>query len=190
MSKIKNNPIMKGASGMLGKVVVYREVRGNVIMSNRPKRRKVLTPQQMETKSRFLRAVKYAKKQMADPIAKAGYQRGPGSPFPSAYSSAMGDYLKAPIINTINTSRYGGAIGDEVWINATDNFKVTAVNVSIFNMEGKLIEQGDAVPNSDCIDEFLYTITVTNQVLPGTKILVTVRDRPGNITVAEKIIYT
>ena len=51
MSKIMNNPIMKGASGMLGDVVVYREVRGNLIMSNRPKRGRILTPTHEEAGS-------------------------------------------------------------------------------------------------------------------------------------------
>jgi len=125
MSKIKNNPIMKGASGMLGDVVVYREFRGKLIMSNRPKKREVLTPQQAAIKSKFLRAVQYAKKQMADPVAKAEYEPGADSRFTSAYAAAVGDYLSAPVVNGIDVSRYGGSIGDDLLINATDNFKVT-----------------------------------------------------------------
>jgi len=188
MSKIKNNPIMKGASGMLGEVVVYREVRGNVIMSNRPKKGRILTPNQEEAKSKFLRAVKYAKKQMADPVSKAEYQQGAGSRFPSAYAAAMGDYLSAPKIQSIDSSRYGGAIGDEVIIRASDTFQVKVVNVSVFDAGASLIEQGDAVLDADSIDEYLYKATVANAVLPGTKFLVTVRDRPGNITVDEKVL--
>jgi hypothetical protein len=94
MPKINNNPIMKGASGMLGGVVVYRQFRGMTIMSNRPKKAKVMTPHQQAIKSRFLLAVEFAKRQMADPVLKAKYKLGPGSEFASAYIAAVTDYLR------------------------------------------------------------------------------------------------
>jgi signal peptidase I len=94
MPKINNNPIMKGASGMLGDVVVYRQFRGTTVMSNRPKKPKVLTTHQQEIKSRFLLAVGYAKAQIADPILKAKYEPQPGSEFTSAYIAAIADYLR------------------------------------------------------------------------------------------------
>jgi hypothetical protein len=94
MPKINNNPIMKGASGMLGGVVVYRQFRGMTIMSNRPRKRKGITPHQQKIKSRFLMAVEYAKKQIADPVLKAKYEPGPDSEFTSAYIAAVADYLR------------------------------------------------------------------------------------------------
>jgi hypothetical protein len=94
MPKINNNPIMKGVSGMLGGVVVYRQFRGKTIMSNRPRKTKVLTPHQKAIKSRFLLAVEFAKKQIADPVLKAKYQPSPGSEFTSAYIAAIADYLR------------------------------------------------------------------------------------------------
>lgn len=94
MPKINNNPIMKGARGMLGGVVVYRQFRGMTIMSNRPRKPKVITPHQQKIKSRFLLAVEYAKKQIADPVLKARYQPDPGSKFTSAYVAAIADYLR------------------------------------------------------------------------------------------------
>jgi hypothetical protein len=94
MPKINNNPIMKGARGMLGGVVVYRQFRGMTIMSNRPRKAKVITPHQQAIKSRFLLAVEYAKRQIADPVLKAKYEPGPGSKFTSAYVAALADYLR------------------------------------------------------------------------------------------------
>src|SRR5687768_12668383 len=79
---------------MRGGVVVYRQFRGKTIMSNRPRKAKVLTPHQQAIKSRFLLAVEYAKKQIADPILKAKYQPSPGSKFTSAYIAAIADYLR------------------------------------------------------------------------------------------------
>jgi hypothetical protein len=95
MPKINNNPIMKGVSGMLGGVVVYRQFRGMTIMSNRPKKAKVMTPHQQAIKSRFLLAVEFAKRQMADPVLKAKYEPGPDSEFASAYIAAVTDYLRS-----------------------------------------------------------------------------------------------
>ena len=172
---------MKGASGMLGDVVVYRKQRGELVMSNRPTRRTVLTPNQELAKSKFMRAVRYAKKQVADPVTKAEYQPGPNSRYVSAYAAAVADYLKAPQINSVITSGYQGVIGNEIVVRATDNFKVVSVHVMVSKADGSVIEQGDAVLNVASIDEFIFKATVANAQVAGTKVLVTVRDKPGNL---------
>lgn len=188
MSTIKNNPIMKGASGMLGKVVVYREHRGKLIMSNRPKRSGILTPNQQEAKSRFLRAVKYAKKQVADPVTKKEYTPSSDSRFTSAYSVAVADYLTPPVINSVDVSRYAGAAGDKVLIKASDDFKVMSVNVSILKADGTLIEQGEATLLPEAVDDYVYVATVAFPKAAGTKVIVAVRDKPGNVTTAESVL--
>jgi hypothetical protein len=188
MTKIKNNPIMKGASGMLGDVVVYREHRGTLIMSNRPKKREVITAQQELVKSRFLRAVQYAKKQIADPVTKAEYQPGPQSRITSAYAAAVADYLSAPEITLVDAGKYGGAVGDKIFIRATDDFKVTTVQVSISQPDGTLIEQGDAILVPESTEDYVYTATVATVKAPGMKVVVTVHDKPGNITTEEKVL--
>jgi hypothetical protein len=107
MPKIDNNPIMKGVSGMLGGVVVYRQFRGMTIMSNRPRKARVITPHQQAIKSRFLLAVEYAKKQIADPVLKAKYEPGPDSEFTSAYIAAVADYLRTAKQNNIEMEKKG-----------------------------------------------------------------------------------
>jgi hypothetical protein len=181
MTKIKNNPIMAGASGMLGNVVVYRKQRGQLIMANRPTTRDVLTPNQELAKSKFLRAVQYAKKQIADPITKAGYQPGANSRYVSAYAAAVADYLKAPQVNAIITPGYAGATGNTIEVRATDNFKIVSVHVALFKADGTLLEQGDALLTEGTVDAFIYTATLANAPVVGTKVLVTVRDKPGNM---------
>lgn len=188
MSKIKNNPLLKGASGMLGNVIVYREVRGNVIMANRPKKSGVPTVHQEAAKSKFLRAVQYAKKQLADPVARAEYEAGITERKSSAFAVALTDYLKPPKVGAIDGSRYNGAIGDVLSITAFDDFKVTSVQVTITGSTGGILEQGEAQLQPDTIDDWRYAATVANAALPGTKIIVTVRDKPGNVTVAEKVL--
>lgn len=173
---------------MLGKVVVYREHRGKLVMSNRPKRTGILTPNQVQAKSRFLGAVKYAKKQMADPVSKQEYQPSPDSRFTSAYSRAVADFLTAPVISHVDVSRYQGAVGDKILIKASDDFKVTSVHVSILKPDGTLLEQGDAVLQDDSVDEYEYVATVAFPKAAGTKVIVAVRDKPANVTTSETVL--
>ncbi len=189
MSKIQNNPLLKGASGMLGNVVVYREIRGKVVMSNRPRKRSgPVTPEQEAFRSKFLRAVQYARKQLESPATKAEYEAGiTGSKF-SAYIVALTDYLKAPVVNEVDISRYKGAVGDPILIRATDDFKVILVQVSVIGPDGALLERGEAVLQPDTFDDWRFAATVVNPSLAGTKIVVTAHDKAGNVTTAEKVV--
>ena len=187
MSTIKNNPLLKGASGMLGNVVVYRERNGQVIMSNRPKR-PTLTPKLLAVRERFLEAVKYGKAVMANPDLKAEYQAGVGEKFVSAYSIAVADFLKAPEIKSIDLLNYNGAIGDLVEINATDDFKVVSVYVTIHGSDGSLLEEGDAIFRESSASIWVYTAKVQNAALPGSKISVRVKDKPGNLVTQEQLL--
>ena len=180
---------MKGASGMLGNVVVFREQKnGKLIMANRPKKRDTLTDQQKLQKSKFLQAVQYAKAQVADPVSKAEYETGMTDNLISAYSVALTDYLRGPEILEVNTSGYLGQIGDKLLLNVFDNFKVTSVVVEIRTALDVLLEKEAAI--QDAINPLLwmYTTTEPNNVLPGTKIFVRAYDKPGNVTVKEIVL--
>ena len=188
MSKIKNNPLLKGASGMLGDVVVYREVGGNVIMANRPRKPEVLTAHQEITRERFLRAVQYARTQLANEVTKAEYAAGITASKLSAYAVALTDYLKAPVVNAVDVSKYTGAVGELILIRASDDFRVVGVHVVVSDNAGTVIEQGEAVLQPDSFDDWRYTSTVANAALAGTKITVTASDKPGNATVKETVL--
>jgi hypothetical protein len=138
-------------------------------------------------KSRFLSAVTYAKSQMADPVSKE-YYRARASSYPSPYAAAVADYLKKPVVKLIDTAKYGGAVADEIFIKATDNFQVTSILVSIFGASGNLIEQGQPALLPNSVEDFVYTATVVNPAVAGSKVLVTLRDRPGNSTEQEKLL--
>src|SRR5688572_10359802 len=122
MTKIKNNVLVRGGvSGMFGDQIVYREVDGNVIMCNRPRKPKVLTPHQEEAKSLFLEAVLYAKAQLKIEANKAEYATGITTKLKSAHSVAVRDYLTAPKVKRIDVSAYKGVIGDRIAIKAIDD---------------------------------------------------------------------
>ena len=110
MTLIGNNPLLKGASGMLGNTVYYRKWRGRLIMCNKPKRRKSLSNEQKKTVSRFKLASKYAVGQMKDEDAKAAYQQGTNNRYHSAYLVALNDYLNAPRVAEIQVHNYSGSI--------------------------------------------------------------------------------
>ncbi len=189
MSKIQNNPVLKGASGMLGDVVVFREIRGTLIMANRPKKPKgPQTEQQKQFRMRFLRAVQYAKKQVANPVMKAEYATGVTLKKFAPYVVAVTDYLTPPEIHEVTTSGYTGVVGDAILVRATDDFKVVGVHVSVVAPQGNLIEFGEAILQPDTYDDWRYSITVENgPVPPGTTIVVTARDLAGNVTTAEAV---
>jgi hypothetical protein len=189
MAKIKNNPLLKGLSGMLGDVVVFRETRGKMTMSNRPKKRGVPTDHQKLSKAKFLQAVQYAKGQMKDPVSKAEYEAAVSDKVISAYGVAVADYLKGPEITLIDVSGYQGKTGDPILINAIDNFKVTEVQVTIQSSVGIVIEEGPASQSPINGLSWQYVAKVAdNTPVAGRKIVVSAKDKPDNTTIKELVI--
>jgi hypothetical protein len=187
MSKIINNPNMKGLSGMLGNVVVFRESRGQLQMCNRPKRRIGTSQTQQAVIDKFAEAVAFAKGQMSDPVGKAEYQAMVGVRFSSAYGAAVADCLSGPRIVNIDTTVYNGAINEKITVKAVDNVRVAEVFVELRSATDVLIEKGFAV--KDPLNELLwvYAATVANAVLSGTKVIVTAKDKPNNQAVQEVV---
>jgi hypothetical protein len=188
MSKLGNNPLLKGASGMLGNVIVFRQQNGKLIMANRPKKRETLTDQQKIAKAKFLQAVKYAKAQMLDPIAKAEYQSGVTENLVSAYAVAVTDYLTGPEVVQVDAHTYAGAVGDIIYLQVFDNFKVTEVTVELRSALDVLIEQGNAQQDPDNPLLWYYTATQANAGVQGSKVIVRAKDKPNNLTVQEVVL--
>jgi hypothetical protein len=188
MSKLRNNPIMKGASGMFADLVVYRQQNGEMVMSNKPKKRSTPTDHQISVKKRFLRAVQYAKAQMLDAASKAEYEAATTEKLISGYAVAVADFLRAPEIDLIEVNDYAGIIGNSINILAFDNFKVVGVSVEIRSAANVIIEQGAAVQDPADPMSWTYTTTVANNNLPGTKVIVRAKDKPKNTTVKEVVL--
>lgn len=181
MSKIRNNTLLKGASGMLGKTIVFREVRGTLIMSNRPKKRATLTPHQETMRSRFLDSIRYAKTAMENPALKAAYAAAITQNKFSAFHVAQTDALTPPVIRMLDAANYDGKPGDTLSVIATDDFRVVSVVVALIHADGSYLEHGEARLLPDSKDTWQYAATVSNPMRAGTKVTVTVRDLPGNV---------
>jgi hypothetical protein len=186
MAQIKNNPLLKGLSGMLGSVIVFREIRGKMTMACRPGKRKALTEHQKMTKSRFMQAVQYAKAQMQDPLAKAEYLTGISDRHHNAYTVALADYLKGPEITAVDFSDYKGHHGNRILIQAIDNFKVTDVTLEIRNPVNGLIEEGHAATGDN--RSWYYQITKFNPHVTRSRIIIRARDKANNVTTKQFVL--
>ena len=180
--KGNNNLLLQKVTGMLGGTFVVRQVKGQVVISVRPQKRKSPTDHQLKTKARFGQAVDYSKAQMAIPAMKELYATGVNDKLTSPYSVAVTDYLKAPQIREISTTGYSGRIGNEIRIFAVDDFRIEWVTVEIYDADGVQIESGEAQTNA--MYSFIYETKVNNPHPTGSRIVVRAADIPGNV--AEK----
>jgi hypothetical protein len=185
MANIKENLLTEGFSGKVGKQMVFRQVGNRTIVTGRAKKSTVLTERMKAQRVRFKEASRFAKAKMLDPIAKAEYELlAKQLNLPSAYVAAMGDYLKSPVIDKITAEGYAGQPGATITVSTADNFKVTGVKVSILQIDGTVVENGDAV-NTPGETSWTYVTTANNATLPGTKIKAEAFDRAGNKTAFE-----
>jgi hypothetical protein len=189
MARVINNPLLRGVSGKLGDTHVYKRLpNGMVVMANAPAERSKISKKQKESSERFKKAAGYAKRQMADPEMKAEYKKGVTYNKSSAYRVALTDYMNAPVMHYIKAIGYTGAIGDLITIKATDDFRVTGVNVKIVSPKGIVLEKGSAQQNPRKRHMWNYRTTVVNAQVTGTKIQVVAMDMPENRTEMETLL--
>jgi hypothetical protein len=181
MANINENLLVRGARGNVGKQFVYRKHGKNTHIVRMPAINKnaVATADQIERRELFASAVLYAQGAVASADLKKEYQKK-ASPGKSAYNMAFRDYLKAPVVKKINAANYNGTPGSTIVVHAKDDFRVAEVKVRIFNAEGVLLEEGNAVLNPVKLEQWIYTATQSNASLAGSMISATAIDVPGN----------
>ena len=191
MSKVVDNDVTAGLSGKFGRQLIFRNTKGQTIVarqSTRNRKRKQTQAQKDHIK-RFREAVVYAKAALADEAKKAAYNEKAMSKdyAVSAYNIAVADYLHSPEINEINVNEYSGQAGEKIFISAIDNFKIVAVRVEIRQGDDTLVEKGVAEVAPTGV-EWIYTTQSVNASLAGSRIIASVEDTPGNVTVEEMVI--
>lgn len=184
MSSVNENPLLVGATGKFAKVVVYRRVRGKVVMAKVPRPASGVSTKQLVVRKSFAKAAGYAKRQNAKPEAKRMYLEGLTLKKHNAFLVALSDYLKSPQIESVNLTAYTGAVGQTILIEASDDFRVAAVSVAILGSDGAQIESGAATAGEGLADAWTYVTTANNAAIAGTKVQVTATDFAGNATVA------
>jgi hypothetical protein len=179
MPKQKNNIVMKTTSGMFGKQVVFKERAGESYVSAPPQvnENREPTDKQVEGQQRFRESIEYASDAIKDPVLKKGYQ-AKAKRSQSAQNVAFQDAYHAPVVHEIVGAGYRGQVGDVITVVAEDDFKVTAVKVSIYDADGELLEEGNAIAGKKF--NWMYTVTQPNANVAGSTIKAIAFDLPGN----------
>lgn len=183
-----DNLILKDTSGSVGKMLTITKKKSGTIQLGKHRGASTTPPteKQREVQNRFKTAIVYGTAVMSDPELKALYEKA-AKKDQSAYNVAVRDAFKAPEITGINTALYTGEIGSKITVRAIDDFKVAGVRVKITNADGVVIEQGDAVLQGNGLD-WVYTASVLNDLVQGSRIEARAVDLPANETVMVVVI--
>lgn len=188
MAIVKKNIVTDGLSGKLGKNLVFRQSNGRTVVSSSPTPTDISSEKQVDQRKLFTRAAHYAKTQMADPVFGEKYRmaaKAKGIRTPN--NLAVQDYLRPPVIETLNANAYHGEIGDEIIVEAYDDLEVEKVAVEIYHTDGSLVEKGMASTNGNPY-EWHYAASVANAEYAGDKVVVKAFDHPGNETLQELVL--
>ena len=179
MARSTNNELLKGLKGQLGKELVIKQYGDKIVVSSFPNMEDVNpSPLQRLKRTRFAEAMAYAKQQIANEESYNLYSTlSTSSRRP--LNVAMADFLKAPVVKSINVSEYNGVPLGQIQIEATDDFQVERVTVAL-GFEGKEpVEVGEAVLQTDGL--WAYLVKEVHSPTERFIIRVQAYDRPGNI---------
>jgi hypothetical protein len=188
MSKSNENVVMHNMSGTVGDLLVFRKQRGRMVACKRPARKeRPVSVEQEKVRDTFRQSAIYAKRAMTNPDLKAEYEAGAKSN-ENAFNAAFRDAAKGPVFKDhLDHSGYSGLAGEIITVRVTDNFKVAAVKVTIFEGKGSLLETGQAVLSENGWD-WIYTTTADSPFYADTVIRFSASDLPGNVTVKEIVL--
>lgn len=183
MAKIRtsHNPLLHGVSGTIGKTLVIRQTRHGIVLANRPSKPKRTHEVQKRTREKFTNAARYANEQMRNWETRSMYQSAVKNKLQSAYQVAVTDYLRSPIVHSIDTSEYNGAAGHEITVFASDDFRVASIDLIIRDDMHQIMEQGVATRMKALRNEWVYVTTNELAVASGYTIEARARDIPGNV---------
>ena len=177
------NLITRMYSGRVGDIVL-RNYGGKSVMAKRPDCSKVIkSAAQLANMAKFGKASKYSKAVKNDPQRSEDYsETKKKTKYKDVFHAAMSDCLTKPKVQKVDLKIYRGQPGNMITISAWDKFRVETVSVMILNNKGQLIEKGAAVARMYSGNkEWDYIATLENVDYQGSKVIVSVSDRPGNV---------
>jgi len=174
MATVRTNPILNGLSGMLGKTIVFKNLRGKTIMANRPSPPQKQSEQQKTNRSKFRDASCWARMILLDPQKKDYYlKKAKKLKLPNAYTAAITDYMRSPRLSDGYHTSNG---------NAT-TFHVSKKDFDLKKAEVMLMDAGGQVRETRMLAEDRYhewTFTLSTKEL-RTGAVVYVSDEAGNV---------
>lgn len=184
MAKSSNNVVTYGLQGLIGRMLVFKQMNGKTVVANRPRKStKPYTAEQLEIQQRFKEAALYAQAAIQDASLKERYEEAASSG-QSAFNAAFSDYFKPPVLSEADSSAYTGQAGQLIKVRAVSMLEVTEVKVSIKQSGGTLVEEGQAVKAANGLD-WEYETTQANASFSGSIITFTAKGLPGNSMVLE-----
>ena len=109
MAIIRDNLVTEGMSGMLGDMLVFKNLRGKTIVCKRPSRPRKQSASQKENRNKFREASRWAKTMLLDPNKKEYYQKKALKlKLSNAYTAAIADFMRAPSVKQVNA--YGDTV--------------------------------------------------------------------------------
>jgi len=179
MSNSKNNVLSRQLHGKFGNQVVFRTRNGKSVTANVPDVSNVKAgATQIAIRDKFKIATLWAKNELMDPVQLAAY-RAIAKNGKTAFVAAVTDFLNPPKIAEINHSDYAGHIGDQIVILASDELKITKMQLKITDQSGAVLEQGPCQSEGLNIS-WKYTATVEVPSLTGATITAIAKDNPGH----------
>jgi len=179
MAKGRTHPLLEDLAGAIGDLVFYRDANGQLIIQRKGKRKAPLSAGQIAHNELFKRASEYGNAVQSDPELSAQYRPLCRGTRMRPYHVGVRDFLRAPVIESINLESFSGRPGQVIRIEAKDDTGVVRVIVLIRDMAKKVIEEGTAVLS---LIQGLWLYTSQTEIDSQTSILVeaTAVDRPGN----------
>lgn len=187
MKRTVFNSISSGASGSFMDQVVLRTSKdGTQTLAKVPAQKTgPVHPKMQENMDRFQQAADYANAVKRVPQWKNRYEEVLGFGV-NVYKAAMKDFLTPPTVGPVNNVDYTGSPGGELMVVIKDDVKVKSAGFELFTANGDLIESSPAEERDQ--DSWWYVATQPNATLTGTKLVVTAKDLPGNVTVKEMVL--
>ena len=190
MGRVKRNLVTAGLSGKVGDRLVFRAVEsGETIVAAAPVMNgKPLTRKQQQNRERFLDACIYASQQLEDKAVKAEYNAfAKATGKRNGRAVAVADYLNEPVVRHVNLNGFSGHQGDVILVSATNDYRLHSVVVTIYTPQGTEAERGNAVAMTDRYS-WKYTVSGETGNATGSRIVITVTDRPGNSVTKEVVL--
>lgn len=179
MAKVKLNPVLEQFRGKVGDLV-FKHYEGEVIVGRNPDRSGIQpTEAQLEHQARFRQAILYGKLVMADPDKKAFYEQAAKERRKPLFSLTVADFFNAPVLDEVDLSEYSGTVGDTIRVRAHDDFRVARLQVTISDLEGQVIESGEAVETPPNGGHWVYNTTANAPEDSTVRITVMASDQPG-----------
>ena len=164
---------------MLGSQLVYKTVKGQIIVSTRPVRTVEASEAQKRQIRKFKYATAYAKGAIADDLLGPIYAEAATrlNRVNSAYHLALTDYLKSPEIGDLDLT--GSMAGHPILVEAYEDPKLDKVEVTILDGTEAEVAVGEAMLTVNGIQwEYVLPTAIPDE----GKIVVRAYDLPGNVS--------